>query len=479
MRSTTTLAIGAFIAFLALNARYAASDDIVLKSGEVIEGDVKEIDQKAGVIRLQVDEAGKIRIIKIKDIEKIFEKKTSWQRRAQYEKDYEKQLKMAKETWESQFALGKWCKTHMLPEKAPDHYGKAGKLRIEQVEGWLKDGKLKPESELEHRLKVAKWLDFDCSLPDEAKKQFEICYKLKKEKLGADENPDTHYALGIWLKDTAKLEERALGEFEKAVELNPKHTKAIAAVKTIKESFEFQAREMIAEYGRTSRAWKLTVAIEDNSDMKFLEEWRDRMQLVSDYFFNLTEGQFFIQECEIEDATSEGRILIEKGKLDWFGLNNKQGSGVLAYCTAGGMPMWNVHAPGKCGISVLAHEMGHGAFGLPDEYYQNPQCDCMMRAAPNPQKLCTKETHIGGGRTVGPPGSEGKDCWTIVLNRKEWKGAVVQPNPGWTWAGDTTKTFPAKTGNHTDGLRNCGGELKYKNLKMTSPPKTVFKLIDN
>ncbi len=472
------LTLLSFFIVLALG-RFAASDDIVLKSGEVLEGDVKEIDQKAGIIRLQTDEKGTIKVIKLKDVEKIFEKKTSWQRKADYVKEYDRQLKMAKETWESQVAMGKWCKTHMLPEKAPDHYAKAGKLRLEQMEGWLKDGKLKPENELEHRLKLAKWLEKDCDLDDESKKQFELCYKLKKDKLGADDSPDTHFALGTWLENEAKIEAQAIKEYEKAVELNPKHSKALAAVKRIKDSFEFQAREMVAEYVKAGRAWKITIAIEDNADKKFLDEWQERMQLISDYYFGLTEGQFFIAECEIEDSTSEGRIIVEKGKLDWFGLGNKQGQGVLAYCMGGGMPGWSVHSPGKAGISVIAHEMGHGAFGLPDEYYQNPQCDCMMRAAPNPQKLCMKDNHIAGGRNVGPPGSEGKDCWQIVLNRKEWKGTVSQPNPNWTWAGDTSKMFPNKTGNGTDGPRNCGGELRYKNLKMTAPPKTVFKVTDN
>ena len=479
MRKLLSLSACAAIVTAAFGARLAHPDDIVLKSGEVVEGDVKEIDQKAGIIRVQVDEAGKTRTIKIKDVEKIFEKKTSWQRKAEYVKEYDRQLKMAKETWESQAALGKWCRTHMLSEKAPDHYKKAGALRLDQLKQWVKDGIVKDDTaELEQRLKIAAWLAKDCNLPDESKSQYALCYSLKREKLGSPEKVETHLALATWAKSKG-LEDVALGEWEKALEIDPKQSSAIAGVKSIKETLAFKCRAFVADYAKTNRAWRLDVAIEDNVDKKTLEEWQERMQAISDYYFNMTEGQFFIAECEIEDNTSEGRILIEKGKVEWYGLGNKQGTGVLAYCTAGGSPQWNVHSPGKAGVSVIAHEMGHGAFGLPDEYYQNPQCDCMMRAAPNPQKLCTAATHIAGGRNVGPPGSEGKNCWQIVLDRKEWKGAVVQPNPNWTWAGDITKMMPNKTGNPTDGPRNCGGELKYNGMKLTAAPKTVFKLIDN
>ncbi|MBI2932392.1 MAG: tetratricopeptide repeat protein [Planctomycetes bacterium] len=403
--------------------------------------------------------------------------KTRWEKRAEFLKEYtEQKIKYVKETWESQQQIGKWCKTHLLPDKSEEHYKKAYRLRGVQLKTWLAEKKVKAENEIDHRLKIAKWCEKELGLFPEARAEYTAAYELKKTSAGDADAPDTHFNLGRWC-ETVGLDDEALKEYEEAVGLDAKHNGAKSALTRIHNSIEYKFKQLAVEYDRNARAWHLTVAVEDQADLRFMEEWGKKIQELSKYVFDITEGQFYIADCEIEDASSDGRIIIEKGKMNWRGTGNAQGQGVLAFCIGSGNPDWVVHCAGKNGVGVVAHEIFHGIFGLPDEYYQEPQCECVMRAAPNPQKLCDSSNHIGGGRRPGPEGSEGKDCWKIIMDRKAFNATVRHPNPDWAWA-ETSSKKPPRRGDDFE-LRNNGGDLKYRGIRFNEPPKTVIRIIDN
>jgi hypothetical protein len=456
-------------------------DYFVMKNGQVVEGRIKSYDPVRKTYTVIIDAKGTTKQIKESDIKKHFAAKTSWERRAEYLAQYEKSRKpQVKPTWESHQSLGRWCGTHLLPDKKAEHYQKARELRVEKLVNDIAAGKIPADKETEHRLTIAKWLEKELGLFNESKEEYTIAYGIKRILMGEEATPDIHYRLGKWCEDV-ELDDLALANYESALALNPKHSQAKSAVHKIKTSGAYMLKSLVDSYDKVGRAWHISVTIEEPVSKDFIEKWRHKIQCLSDYVWNITEGQFFIATCEIEDDASDGKIIVEKGKLDWGGMDNKEGNGVLAYCAGSGSPGWEVHSPGLAGVSVLAHEIFHGIFGLPDEYYQNPMCDCVMRSAPNPQKLCDAGKHIGGSSREGPPGSEGKDCWQIVKDRQEFKGTPRQPNPDWMWGeggSDKQAQNPKNESGHAEGPRNPGGELRWQRMAVKEPPKTVFQILD-
>jgi hypothetical protein len=180
--------------------------------------------------------------------------------------------------------------------------------------------------------------------------------------------------------------------YEAALKASPDHAGAKQGLAAIQNSSDYKLRALVAQYVKLERALVLDVAIEDNVGPDFFKEWEKKMQDLSNYVFDITEGQFFIAAVELEDSVSEGRLLVQKGTLNSGGLQGD--SGVLAYCTSPGNPDWRVTCSGRGSVSTLTHEIFHGIFGLPDEYYQQPMCDCVMKSAPNPQKLCDETNHV-------------------------------------------------------------------------------------
>lgn len=470
----------AVFAAVLVTAAPLRGDNFVMKNGQVIEGRFKSYDPVKKTFTVIVDEKGTVKTFKESDLKARFPGKTTWERRAEYLAQYEKTKKPAvKPTWESHQTLGKWCKKFLLPDKGAEHLKMSRTLRVEKLVADIGGGKIKPEDELDHRLRIAKWLERELGLFVEAKEEFTIAYGIKRVLLGEEPTADLHFRLGKWSQEIG-LEDVALADYERALAINPKHSSAKSAVDRIRNSTEFKLKMLGAEYDKYGRAWHISVAIEEGVDKKFIDGWKERIQELSEYVWNITEGQFYIADCEIEDNTSEGKIIVEKGKLDWHGMDNKEGSGVLAYCAASGTPSWEVHCPGLAGVSVLAHEIFHGVFGLPDEYYQTPMCECVMKSAPNPQKLCDASNHIGGGSNRGPPGSEGKTCWQIIIDRPEFKGTPKHPSPLWVWAeGGPEKMVPPKAAGRVEGPRNVGGEVRWQRLQVKEPPKTVFQILDN
>lgn len=473
----------AVAALVLLGVLPSAGDNFVLKNGTVIEGRIKSYDPAKKTFTIIIDDRGTTKDIKENDIKARFVAKTSWERRAEYLKEYEKSRKpQVRNEWGSHQSLGKWCKTHLLPDKATEHYRISRTMRVEKLVADIEAGKMRAEDETRHRLEIAKWCEKDLGLWEEAQEEYRIAYGIKRVLLGVEATPDGLFSLAKWSEDVG-LEDTAVSTYERVLSLNPKHSGAKGALDRIRNSTEFKLKVFGQEMEKLNRAWKISVTIEEPVGKEFLDMWQEKIQHLSDYIWNITEGQFYILDCEIEDNTSDGKIIVEKGKLDWYGMDNKEGMGVLAYCAASGTPSWEVHCPGKPSISCLTHELFHGVFGLPDEYYQNPQCDCVMRAAPNPQKVCTEKSDGHQPPSQGPPGSEGKrDCWDIVNSRREFKATTKHPNPDWTWADGGKGTMEPPKGLkdiRAEGPRNAGGTLRWQGMMIEKPPRTVFRIVDN
>jgi hypothetical protein len=437
-----------------------ATDDIILKNGDVIEG---KIDQKATNDAnrgrpqdrwslIYYDEEGKRQKLKYNEIKYIHRKKTSWELRAEALEWYKKQAPRVKDTYSSQNSFGRRCRSKRLNGEAAKHFRRA-------YEHKKKDMEKKGISEKSH-ISMAKWCQ-KSGLISEMQDHYRAAYEYKKKELLKEATTTRALmSLATWCKN-ADLQEEAAQCYEEILMVDPANTTARAAINKLKSSIAFKLRSMITDYERRKHGWKISVAIEDGVPAKFIEEWKEKIANLSQFIFEATEGQFFITECRIEDETSNGKIIVEKGKLDWYAMNSKKPSGVLAYCKRSGHPRWEVHCPGKCWESVLCHEMFHGVFGLLDEYYQKPQCPCIMRSAPNPQRICNAETHIGGGRQKEP-------CWDTIKRRYK---DVVSPNPKWKF----TKT----------GIRGkmraeeVDGVLNYNGIRVPKCPPPKFIIIDN
>lgn len=436
------------------------SDDILLKNGDVIEGKVDEramAEANRGKpqsewILIYTDEEGKRQRIRYDDVKHIARKKPSWEVRAENLDWYAKEHPKIKDTFAAQSSFARRCKQKKLDEEAAKHFRRAYELRKEELKG--------REMAAQDHIDLAKWCD-RAGLAEEERQEYKAAFELKRKELTRDATTVKAYSdLATWCKKV-ELQEEAIHCYEEILMIDPTHAVARKAIDDLKSSIEYRLRSMIADYERAGRGWRITVAIEDDADAGFLEEWKQKMINLSQFIFECTEGQFFLTEVRIEDQSSNGRIIVDKGKKDWAGMNSPQASGVLAYCTRSGTPRWEVHCPGKTWESVLCHEIFHGVFGLLDEYYQNPQCPCIMRSAPNPQKICNTETHLGGGRQKEP-------CWDTIKKRYQ---DVVSPNPKWKF----TKTgIPGRgRAEEVDGILDFNGI----SVPVAPPPKVV--VIDN
>jgi tetratricopeptide (TPR) repeat protein len=451
------------LAALLLLSSLGTPDDIIMQNGDVIEGKIDQeatskankgiTDQSRMVMVAIVDEKGTRKTIPYKDIKYVHPKKTSWDLRKEAEEWYSKQK--PKDTIGSQESIARQCKSKKLDDYAQKHYKRAYELKLEEQ-------KAKKELKAEDHISLAGWCK-KIGLAAEERDQWKAAYLLKKKDFGEElTTAEDCMKLAEWCRK-ADLTDEAMTLYEEALKIDPANAVARKTITDLKSTIEYKLRAMTAEFQKANRGWVISVAIEDNVDAAFLDEWKKRMESLSSFVFEATEGQFFIVECKIEDDTSNGKIIIEKGKKDWYAMNQKEPQGVLAYCKMSGTPRWEVHAPGKCWESVLCHEMFHGIFGLLDEYYQNPQCPCIMRSAPNPQKICNPQTHLGGGRQKEP-------CWDTIKRRYQ---DVVSPNPKWKFTKEGIRGPSRLSAEEVDG------ELDWNGVKVNKPPAPKFIIIDN
>jgi tetratricopeptide (TPR) repeat protein len=411
-----------------LVAAISLGDDVILKDGEVIEGKIDTTATNAAnkgknnpndiVLIVTVDESGKTREIRRNDIQGIVSKKPSWEVRKEALAWYEKSAPRAKDTFSGQQSFARQCQSRGLEEQAHDHYSRA-------LEFLRKENEAKGKTSIKDHERLAEWCRKN-GLLEEERKEFQTIVELMLADADNAKDPLAEKVkVADWVRGKGQ-KETALQMYEKILEANPGYGPAEAGIKSIKETAEFQMASVLQEYINAKRAWKIKVAIEDDADAATMKEWEEKLRVTSEFIWEVTEGQYFVYEWTLEDQTSSGQIIVEKGKLQWGGRNGPGSSGVLATTYGLGTPGWVCRAPGKVWANVLVHEMFHGIFGLLDEYYQNPQCPCVMRSAPSPQRLCTPSTHKGGGRQKEP----------CVDSLKKRDSGLSFPNPNWTTTKD-------------------------------------------
>lgn len=441
------------------------ADDIILKSGEVIEGKVDRAATDAAnkgktnpndTVLIVTDEKGSQRAIKHSDVKYIVPKKPSWEVRRDNLAWYDKNKDRVKDTvagWES---FARQCRSKKLDEQADEAYGRAYELKKKDMAA---KGKTSPDD----HLALAKWCH-KVGYLDGEREQNQIALKEKRKEIEKETDTGKRVKALLDLASAFRrngLEEESLGLYEDVLKEDPANATAKGAIDELRESMGLKMKELVKEWEKSGRAWKIRVAIEDDASAQVMERWKGLLERLSTFIFEATEGQFFVSEWILEDQTSNGKIIVDKGKLEWASMQGPPAQGVLAYCGGPGQPNWFVRCPGKTWESVLCHEMFHGVFGLLDEYYQNPMCPCIMRAAPNPQKICSPSTHVGGGHQREP-------CWDTIKKRYV---DVVSPNPAWVY----TKQGIRGVG----GAEEVDGELTLGGNKLVKPPACAVIVIDH
>lgn len=228
-----------------------------------------------------------------------------------------------------------------------------------------------------------------------------------------------HLALGEWAYEQG-LEDEAWEQFAAAMKANAGAMPAIDAyarramgLLDPKAGAAVGANEALVDAKRirairdAGLAFSFTVAIEDDAPPEFYEELKWRLRRMNWFFWRVTEGQMFLDELVLEDQTSNGRFVIERGKLELTLL-----SGGGAFCVNAGEPDWSVVSAGRVYTRVLSHEMLHGVFGLPDERHG---CACIMQGGlygirSDQLAMCDDEGHRSAGSTP-------VSCWSLAQAR--------------------------------------------------------------
>jgi tetratricopeptide (TPR) repeat protein len=431
----------------------AGSDDIILTTGEVVEGRIDEAataaanrgstDPSKNRLVVTVDAEGTRRLLNLSDVKYVISKKTSWELRKEAEEWYARQK--PRDTLASHESLARQCRARRLDLEAEKHFQRACELK---------------KAEGADPTQLAQWCRKNGLMAAE-REAWRTALTAKKSQSNLDSFKEC-LDLAEWCRKTGLVED-AIELFERAAKLDVNHPVPTRALTELRNGAEIRLKKLAEEYEKAGRAWEITVAIEDDVTTSFLEEWKKKIESLSRFIFEVTEGQFYLAGVKIEDRSSNGRIVVDRGKKDWLSMEKKEASGVLAYCKYPGKPNWEVHCPGKTWESVLCHELFHGILNLRDEYYQNPQCPCIMRAAPNPQKICNAQTHLKGGEQV-------EACWTSIKRRYP---DVVSPNPAWKYTQVNLKP------SHRYGAEEVDGELTWREMTLNSPPPTRIVVIDN
>jgi len=236
-------------------------------------------------------------------------------------------------------------------------------------------------------------------------------YMKRAAALARDASAAQHAKLGDWAWEQ-RLEDEAWEQWIQAITLNPDHETTRKAMGYVKRGDawvrpgEVRA-DLVTKAEADGRAFSFTIAIEDEADKAFLEEFSWRLRRLNRFVWHLTEGQVFLKKLTIVDKSSSGRIVIGRGKLL---LTLMQGGG--AFCMNSGRPNWKVMSGGRCYVRVLCHELFHGIFGLPDERHG---CFCIMQGGlygirTTELEVCDDKTHRR--HPVTP-----KSCWSLIKAR--------------------------------------------------------------
>lgn len=236
-------------------------------------------------------------------------------------------------------------------------------------------------------------------------------YLSRAHALEGNADADAHYELGRWAYEQG-LEDEAWERFIASVGLDPDHVEARRAMGFVRQGAAW------GRPGEVNEAWleqvrergfglSFTVAIEDDAPPEYFEDLSWRFRRMSWFLWRITEGQVFLDRLRLEDQSSDGRFVIERGRLEQTLI---EGGG--AFCHAPGTDDWHVRAAGRVYVRILTHELLHGPFGLPDERHG---CSCIMQGGlygirTDQLSICDEHTHRPNPVTPTP-------CWTLIQRR--------------------------------------------------------------
>jgi len=236
-------------------------------------------------------------------------------------------------------------------------------------------------------------------------------YMAESEKLKEVKNADQHAELGQWAWDHG-LEDEAWEQWLEALKYDKNHASSYTSMGYEKTNNGWQRpgqvdEEWVQQVKQSGRALTYTFAFADDVESAFFEEFSWRLRRLNWFIWHLTEGQMYLEKIKVVDKSTEGRLLIEKGRLYQTLLS---GGGALCYNS--GQEDWYVKSGGRCYMRILCHEFFHGIFGFPDERHG---CICLMQGGlygiKTPElKLCDKDTHSES--TITPT-----SCWELAMQR--------------------------------------------------------------
>ncbi len=245
-------------------------------------------------------------------------------------------------------------------------------------------------------------------------------YTVKSKELASVKDANKHFKLGEWAWDSG-LEDEAWEQWQEAIKIDKNHKSSYERMGFVQNDKKEWVRpgkvnkDWIKKVDKSNMAMDFTIAIEDDADDDFMEEFSWRIKRLSWFIWDLTEGQVYLRNIKVVDKSSDGRFIIEKGKLTQTLL---QGGGAVCYNS--GREDWLVKSGGRCYVRIFCHEFFHGIFGLPDERHG---CFCLMQGGLYGIKtpdlmLCDKKGHRES--TVTPT-----SCWELVVKKYPH---MVHPN---------------------------------------------------
>ncbi|NOX98998.1 MAG: hypothetical protein GXP30_04570 [Verrucomicrobia bacterium] len=255
--------------------------------------------------------------------------------------------------------------------------------------------------------------------PMPAKQWFSNYQVYLKQAATVNNSADSHYQLGQWAWSNG-LEDEAWEQWILALRIDPDHVATRKSTGFSRENSGdrwARAGEINPDWIRAleidNRALSLNITIEDDADADFLSEYQWRLRRLNWFIWQITEGQIYIKDIHIQDKTqgspdsSIHRIVIPKGQLN---IPVMKGGGAL--CKNSGRPNWQVISGGRCYVRILAHEICHGLFGVPDERHG---CYCLMQGGLYGIK--TQDLVLCDDHSHRPAPSTPDSCWAIILKR--------------------------------------------------------------
>jgi hypothetical protein len=199
------------------------ADVVSLKDGSVIECKITNssvVKNNQQFIEIENEKREK-REIPVDQIAAIYKGETSWEARERNMKWYDGQKDKVKDTWQGHTSVAKECKRRKLDEQHLLHAKKAYELR-----------KAEAKDDMDAHDQMARWLEKELFLFDEAQGEYRLVYEKKKEQ--AKDKDSDHYNLGKWC-ETKSLYDEAEEEYNTALKLNEKNSMAKTGLERLRQ----------------------------------------------------------------------------------------------------------------------------------------------------------------------------------------------------------------------------------------------------